>query len=44
MILQWVNVGTGMDLSILSLAKLIAKVVGFEGKFLPTPVARRVRR
>ena len=34
---DWVNVGTGMDLSILSLAKLIAKVVGFEGEILTDP-------
>ena len=34
---DWVNVGTGMDLSILSLAKLIAKVVGFEGEIHTDP-------
>ncbi|MDX1679562.1 MAG: GDP-L-fucose synthase [Akkermansiaceae bacterium] len=34
---DWVNVGTGKDLSILELAQLIAKVVGFEGEIQTDP-------
>lgn len=34
---DWVNVGTGSDLSILELAQLISKVVGFEGEILKDP-------
>ncbi len=34
---DWVNVGTGMDQTILELAKLVAKVVGFEGDILTDP-------
>lgn len=34
---DWVNVGTGEDITILDLAKLIAKTVGFEGKILTDP-------
>ncbi|MEC8557569.1 MAG: GDP-L-fucose synthase [Planctomycetota bacterium] len=29
---DWINVGSGVDLSILELARTIAKIVGFEGK------------
>lgn len=32
-----VNIGTGMDLSILDLAKLVAKVVGYEGQIKNDP-------
>lgn len=31
---DWVNVGSGTDLSILELTKLVAKVIGFEGEIL----------
>ena len=34
---DWVNVGCGEDISILDLAKLVAKSVGFEGKILTDP-------
>ena len=34
---DWVNVGTGSDLSILDLAKLVAKTVGFQGEILTDP-------
>jgi GDP-L-fucose synthase len=34
---DWVNVGSGQDQTILELAKLVAKVVGFEGKILTDP-------
>lgn len=34
---DWVNVGTGRDLSIIELARLVADVVGFEGKILNDP-------
>ncbi len=34
---DWVNVGTGIDLTILDLAKLIAKTVGFSGEILTDP-------
>ncbi len=34
---NWVNVGTGQDQSTLELAKLIARVVGFQGKILTDP-------
>ena len=34
---DWVNVGTGKDLTILDLAKLIAKTVGYSGKILTDP-------
>lgn len=34
---DWVNVGTGEDITILDLAKLIAKTVGYEGKILTDP-------
>ena len=33
----FVNIGTGKDLSILDLAKLVAKIVGFEGQILTDP-------
>jgi len=31
---DWVNVGTGRDLSIMELARMVAEVVGFKGKIL----------
>lgn len=34
---DWVNVGTGEDITILELAKLIAQVVGYEGKINTDP-------
>ena len=34
---DWVNVGTGSDLTILDLAKLVAKTVGYTGKILTDP-------
>lgn len=34
---DWVNVGSGVDLSILSLAQLIAKAIGFQGEILTDP-------
>ncbi len=34
---DWINVGTGQDLTILELAKLVAEVVGFQGKILTDP-------
>lgn len=34
---DWINVGTGQDLSILELAHLIAEVVGFRGVILTDP-------
>lgn len=34
---DWINIGTGKDLSILQLAEKIAKVVGFEGDILTDP-------
>lgn len=34
---DWVNVGTGEDLTILELAQRIAEVVGFEGQILTDP-------
>ncbi len=34
---DWVNVGVGEDISILDLAKLIARTVGFEGAILTDP-------
>lgn len=34
---DWVNVGTSVDISILELAKLIAKVVGFQGSITTDP-------
>jgi len=34
---DWVNVGTGSDLTILDLAKTIARTVGYEGEILTDP-------
>lgn len=34
---DWVNVGTGEDISILELAQLVAKTVGFEGRIETNP-------
>ncbi len=34
---DWVNVGTGSDLTIMELATLIAKVTGFQGQILTDP-------
>ncbi len=34
---DWVNVGSGQDLSILEVTQLIAKVVGYEGEILTDP-------
>lgn len=34
---DWVNVGTGTDLTILDLAKLIAKTIGYSGEILTDP-------
>ncbi len=34
---DWVNVGSGQDQTILELATLVAKVVGFQGKILTDP-------
>lgn len=34
---DWVNVGTGVDLSILELAQLIADIVGFRGRIVTDP-------
>lgn len=34
---DWVNVGTGTDLSILDLAKLVAKTIGYTGEILTDP-------
>ena len=34
---DWVNVGTGSDVTILELAQLVAKTVGFKGKILTDP-------
>ncbi|MEM7478971.1 MAG: GDP-L-fucose synthase [Planctomycetota bacterium] len=34
---DWINVGSGKDLSILELAQLIAKIVGFEGEIRTDP-------
>ena len=34
---DWVNVGTGSDITILNLAKLIAKTVGYSGEILTDP-------
>jgi GDP-L-fucose synthase len=39
---DWVNVGTGRDLSIIELAGLVAEVVGFEGKILNDPDVSRL--
>ena len=33
----FVNIGTGVDLSILELAQLVAKIVGYEGAILTDP-------
>lgn len=35
---DWINVGTGKEISILDLAKLIAGVVGFEGSISTDPI------
>jgi len=34
---DWVNVGTGVDLTILDLAKLVAATTGFQGEILTDP-------
>ena len=34
---DWVNVGTGVDLTILDLAKLVAQTVGFQGNVVTDP-------
>jgi GDP-L-fucose synthase len=34
---DWVNCGTGTDLTILELAQLVAKTIGFKGKILTDP-------
>jgi len=34
---DWVNVGTGTDLTILDLAKLVAKTIGYPGEILTDP-------
>lgn len=34
---DWLNIGTGKDLSILELAQAVAQVVGFEGEILTDP-------
>jgi GDP-L-fucose synthase len=34
---DWINVGTGRDLSIIELAQLVAEVVGFEGEIVTDP-------
>lgn len=34
---DWVNVGTGTDLTILELARLVARTVGFQGEILTDP-------
>jgi GDP-L-fucose synthase len=34
---DWVNVGTGTDLTIIELAKLIAETTGYTGKILTDP-------
>lgn len=34
---DWVNVGTGEDISILDLAKIVAETVGYEGKITTDP-------
>lgn len=34
---DWVNVGTGTDLTILELAQLVAKITGFEGRIQTDP-------
>ncbi len=34
---DWVNVGTGIDHSILEVAEMVAKTVGFQGKILTDP-------
>ena len=34
---DWINVGTGRDLSIIELARMVAEVVGFEGEILTDP-------
>jgi len=34
---DWVNVGTGMDLKILELARLVAKTVGYTGEIVTDP-------
>ena len=34
---DWVNVGSGVDLSILALAQLIAKSIGYRGEILTDP-------
>jgi GDP-L-fucose synthase len=34
---DWVNLGTGQDISILELTQLIARVIGFEGKIVLDP-------
>jgi GDP-L-fucose synthase len=34
---DWVNVGTSVDISILDLAKMVAKTVGFQGEILTDP-------
>jgi len=34
---DWVNVGTGVDVSILELAHLVAQTVGYEGKIVTDP-------
>ncbi len=34
---DWINVGTGVDISIIELAKMIAEVVGFAGEIITDP-------
>ncbi len=34
---DWINVGTGIDISIIELARMIADVVGFEGEIVTDP-------
>ncbi len=35
---DWINVGTGVDISIIDLARMIAEVVGFEGEIITDPL------
>ena len=35
---DWVNVGTGIDISIFELAKMVAKTVGFDGQIVTNPM------
>lgn len=35
---DWINVGTGTDLTILDLAKLVAKTIGYTGEILTDPI------